>query len=72
MRVEGIAELGFGHPSLEKHPEAQLLVLVRVDAIDPSCGRYVHRPASGVLDPRGCPSGHGPLDSRDPSQIAAS
>ncbi|MGE0158257.1 MAG: pyridoxamine 5'-phosphate oxidase family protein [Gemmatimonadales bacterium] len=61
MRVEGIAELAFEHPLLEKHTEAQLLVLVRAEAIYPNCPRYVHRyqlvkrsrfvPRSGVCTP---------------------
>jgi predicted pyridoxine 5'-phosphate oxidase superfamily flavin-nucleotide-binding protein len=61
MRVEGIAELAFGHPLLEKHPESQFVVMVRVHAIYPNCGRYLHRyelversrfvPRSGVCTP---------------------
>jgi len=61
MRVDGVAELAFGHPLMEKHPEAQLMVLVRAEAIYPNCPRYVHRyelversrfvPRSGVRTP---------------------
>jgi len=43
MRVEGIAELTFDHPLLERHPESQFMVLVRAEAIYPNCGRYLHR-----------------------------
>jgi hypothetical protein len=43
LRVEGRAELAYGHPLMEKHPEAQCVVLVGATAIYPNCPRYVHQ-----------------------------
>jgi predicted pyridoxine 5'-phosphate oxidase superfamily flavin-nucleotide-binding protein len=61
LRVEGIAELVFDHPLMQKYPECQFLVLVRAEAIFPNCPRYIHRyelaersqfvPRTGVATP---------------------
>ena len=61
MRVEGMAELTFEHELMERYPECQFVVLVRVTAIYPNCPRYVHRyalverspfiPKGGVVTP---------------------
>ena len=42
MRVDGRARIDFEHPLLERHPEAQLVVLVDAERVYPNCGRYVH------------------------------
>jgi hypothetical protein len=41
-RVEGRARIELDHPLLERHPEAQLLVIVEAERIYPNCGRYIH------------------------------
>jgi predicted pyridoxine 5'-phosphate oxidase superfamily flavin-nucleotide-binding protein len=61
MRVEGVAELVFEHEVMNRYPECQFVVLVRVTAIYPNCPRYVHQhtlvdhspfvPRSGVATP---------------------
>lgn len=43
LRVDGVAELALEHLLLDRHPEAQFMVLVRAAAIYPNCPRYVHR-----------------------------
>jgi predicted pyridoxine 5'-phosphate oxidase superfamily flavin-nucleotide-binding protein len=43
LRVDGTAELAFEHPLLERHREAQFMVVVRATAIYPNCPRYIHR-----------------------------
>jgi predicted pyridoxine 5'-phosphate oxidase superfamily flavin-nucleotide-binding protein len=43
LRVDGVAELVPDHPLLDRHPEAQFMVLVRARAIYPNCPRYIHR-----------------------------
>jgi hypothetical protein len=43
MRVDGRARIGFEHPLLARHPEAQFLVLVEAERIYPNCGRYIHK-----------------------------
>lgn len=42
LRVDGIAELAFNHPFLDRYPEAQFMVVVRARAIYPNCPRYIH------------------------------
>lgn len=51
LRVEGVAELAFEHPVLERYPESQFAVLVRATAIYPNCPRYVHRYAAVERSP---------------------
>jgi len=43
LRVDGGAELVHAHPLLDRYPEAQFMVVVRVRAIYPNCPRYIHR-----------------------------
>jgi predicted pyridoxine 5'-phosphate oxidase superfamily flavin-nucleotide-binding protein len=43
LRVEGVAELVPDHPFVDRHPEAQFMVVVRARAIYPNCPRYIHR-----------------------------
>lgn len=43
LRVDGVAELVPDHPLLDRHPEAQFMVVVRAHAIYPNCPRYIHR-----------------------------
>jgi predicted pyridoxine 5'-phosphate oxidase superfamily flavin-nucleotide-binding protein len=61
MRVHGTASVDPDDPLLAEHPEAQLVVRVRVREVFPNCPRYVHRyqlvrrssfvPRSGCVTP---------------------